>query len=170
MATRVRAPEPQEALTPVAYRALQPHDLAGVTALERRIFSTPWDETAFGTFLRPGPAFARVAVAGDAIVGYALGWCAPPEAELMNLAVDERWRNRGIGSALLAWTLEACAGRGAREVYLEVRLSNWPAQRLYERHGFEPYGRRRNYYANPREDALVLRARVAPLPPRQPRD
>jgi ribosomal-protein-alanine N-acetyltransferase len=127
-------------------------------ALERRAFSTPWDASAFRVFLRPGATFSRAAIAGGRVVGYALGWCAPPQAELMNLAVDEAWRGRSIGSVLLAWALETCGRRGARELFLEVRVSNEVAQRLYRRHGFELRGRRRDYYANPREDALVYRA------------
>jgi ribosomal-protein-alanine N-acetyltransferase len=155
------SPETLEAPPPISYRGLLPRDIESLTALERGTFSTPWDPSAFRAFLRPGPAFARVALAGDEVVGYALGWCAPPEAELMNLAVDAGRRGRGIGSALLAWVLETCGRRGARELFLEVRLSNEAAQRLYRRHGFQVCGRRRNYYANPREDALVLRAALA---------
>lgn len=152
----------------VALRAFMAGDLGAVTTLERRVFSTPWETDAFRAFLRPGPAFARVAVANGEIVGYALGWCAPPEAELMNLAVDPRCRGRAIGSRLVRWVLVACAGRGAREIFLEVRVSNEAAQRLYLRHGFEVCGRRRDYYADPREDALVYRARVAAGPPAEP--
>jgi ribosomal-protein-alanine N-acetyltransferase len=144
----------------IAFRALQARDLAAVLALEKRAFSTPWDESAFRSFLGPGSAFSLVALAGDDVLGYALGWCDPPEAELMNLAVDPARRGRGVGSALLERVLAACARRGARELFLEVRVSNAAARRLYARHGFETVGRRRGYYASPREDALVYRARL----------
>ncbi len=169
MATRqVPSPEAMDAAgrppSAVTFRPLRLRDLDHVLALERRTFSTPWDAGAFRAFLRPGAAFSLVAVAGETIMGYALGWCEPPEAELMNLAVDAAWRRRGTGWALLDRSLEICARRGARELFLEVRVSNAAAQRLYLRHGFEACGRRRDYYANPREDALVYRARLGASP------
>ena len=144
----------------IAFRALQAGDLDAVLDLERRAFSTPWDESAFRSFLGPGAGFSLVALAGDDLVGYALGWCDPPDAELMNLAVDTTRRRHGVGSALLERVLATCTRRGARELFLEVRISNAAARRLYARHGFETIGRRRGYYASPREDALVYRARL----------
>ena len=145
----------------IDFRPLEPRDLDAVLAIEGRAFSTPWDAAAFRAFLRPGAAYSLVAVTGDAVLGYALGWCDPPDAELMNLAVASARRGRGVGSALLERVLATCAGRGARELFLEVRVSNVAAQRLYAKHGFEAIGRRRGYYTRPREDALIYRARLA---------
>lgn len=138
----------------------EPH-LDQVLAIERRLFRTPWEAESFRAFLQGGPALSRVALAGERVAGYALGWCVPPEAELMNLAVDTPWQGRSVGSHLLKWVLAECRRRGAEELFLEVRPSNERARQLYERHGFESWGRRRGYYRNPREDALVLRARLA---------
>lgn len=159
-----------------AFRELAATDLEALIAIERRLFQTPWDEAAFRAFLGGGLAFSQVAVArpghagNDAsghrgavegvVAGYALGWCVGREAELANLAVDTLWQRRSLGSALLAWTLATCARRGAADLFLEVRASNLAAQRLYRAHGFELHARRRGYYANPREDALVMRARL----------
>jgi ribosomal-protein-alanine N-acetyltransferase len=167
VATRHLHPEQQGGRAPdlpreTILRELRHEDLEPALEIERRVFSNPWGAAAFRSFLRPGPSFSRVAVVEDRLAGYALGWCAGGQAELMNLAVDPRWRRVSIGSSLLRWTLETCASRGASEIFLEVRVSNAAAQRLYRRHGFEPCGRRRHYYTNPREDAVVLRA---PLPP-----
>ena len=145
---------------PPTLRPFQERDLPAVLAIERQVFSNPWSEEAFRPFLEDGSAFSQVALVGRELAGYTLGWCVAPEAELSNLAVDPRWQRRSVGCVLLRWTLETCARRGASEVFLEVRASNGPAQRLYRRHGFEELGRRRNYYGNPREDALVYRARI----------
>lgn len=149
-----------------AFRELRAGDLEAVGALERRIFPNPWEPEAFEEFLSADSAFSRVALADGVVVGYALGWCAGGEAELMNLAVAPGWRRRSLGGELLAWAMRRCARRGARRIFLEVRASNDAARRLYERHGFRLAGRRRGYYANPREDALVLVADLRPAPPR----
>lgn len=106
--------------------------------------------------------FSRVALVGGEVVGYVVGWCAAGEAELMNLAVAPGWRRRSLGAELLDWAMRRCGRLGARRMFLEVRASNEKARRLYERHGFRQAGRRRGYYANPREDALVLAADLAP--------
>jgi ribosomal-protein-alanine acetyltransferase len=90
------------------------------------------------------------------VAGFLVARHAADECEIMNLAVAPRGRRRGTGSRLLAAALEAARERGARRVFLEVRASNLTAQRFYARHGFESAGRRRDYYAAPREDALVL--------------
>jgi ribosomal-protein-alanine N-acetyltransferase len=144
-----------------AFRELRRTDLDALAGLERRIFPNPWAPGAFEAFLGDASAFSRVALAGGRVVGYALGWCAAGEAELMNLAVAPGWRRRSLGRDLLAWAMGHCARRGARRMFLEVRASNETAKRLYERCGFQPAGRRRAYYANPREDALVLVAELA---------
>ncbi|MFN2432202.1 MAG: ribosomal protein S18-alanine N-acetyltransferase [Gemmatimonadota bacterium] len=153
------AAEPS-ALHGIEFRELRAGDVPQLVAIERGVFATPWDSQAFDAFLGRGPWFSRVALAGREVVGYALGWCAAGEAELMNLAVAPSHRRRALGADLLRWTLGTCAARGARSVSLEVRASNAAAQRLYRRHGFEAVGRRRGYYQNPREDALLFRARL----------
>lgn len=142
----------------VEFRPLRGGDLQDVLAIERRLFSNPWDESAFRIFLRDGPSFSRVALIAGEPAGYALGWCGRGEAELMNLAVDSRRQGLGIGSLLIAWALAECARRRADEMFLEVRASNERARHLYELHGFRQCGRRRGYYSNPSEDALILRA------------
>jgi ribosomal-protein-alanine N-acetyltransferase len=71
-------------------------------------------------------------------------------------AVDPRWRRRGIGERLLLGLLDIAVARRAREATLEVRLSNMPARRLYEKYGFRPVGIRPRYYSDNGEDALIM--------------
>lgn len=78
------------------------------------------------------------------------------QAEVLNLAVVPEKRRRGLATALLAEVLRLLSAAGARKVWLEVRESNQAAIAFYRRHGFEPLGRRRDYYQAPREDALIL--------------
>jgi ribosomal-protein-alanine acetyltransferase len=78
------------------------------------------------------------------------------EAEILNLAVSAGWRRRGIGRRLMQTALEAAIAGGVRRVFLEVRESNAGARSFYARLEFAEAGRRRNYYRDPMEDALLL--------------
>ena len=97
----------------------------------------------------------------EALVGAALLEVLVPESELQSLAVLPAKRRHGLGGALLKSALTAARKRGATEMFLEVRSSNQAAIRLYERAGFTPLSVRRGYYSQPREDALVMRKRLA---------
>jgi ribosomal-protein-alanine N-acetyltransferase len=78
------------------------------------------------------------------------------EAHVTTFAVDPRWRRRGVGEQLLLALLDLAVARRAREATLEVRLSNMPARRLYEKYGFKPVGIRPRYYSDNGEDALIM--------------
>jgi [ribosomal protein S18]-alanine N-acetyltransferase len=81
---------------------------------------------------------------------------AAGEAEILNLAVGADWRRRGIGRGLMGAALAEAISRGAGRAFLEVRESNAGARAFYSRLGFAEQGRRRNYYRDPAEDALLL--------------
>jgi ribosomal-protein-alanine N-acetyltransferase len=102
-----------------------------------------------------------VAVEDGRLVGYLLARQAADEAEILNLGVAPAARRRGIGRALVREGLAALAGRGASQVFLEVRASNAAARALYAEFGFGEVGRRREYYRRPVEDAIVLRAAIS---------
>ncbi|HEY8104782.1 MAG TPA: ribosomal protein S18-alanine N-acetyltransferase, partial [Gemmatimonadales bacterium] len=91
------------------------------------------------------------------VVGYLIAREAAGTGEILNLAVDPPRRRAGIARALLDAGLTVLRQRAVEEVFLEVRVSNAAAQALYHGAGFEEVGRRRAYYRNPVEDALVLR-------------
>lgn len=143
---------------PWRIRPAGPTDATAIAALERRCFSDPWSERSFREALDASSTFVLVAEdAGDAIAGYFVGHVAAGSAEVLNLAVAPEARRRGLGRELLEAGLLELAGRGAEEVFLEVRESNLAAQALYRSYGFREVGRRRDYYTRPRESALVLR-------------
>lgn len=98
-----------------------------------------------------------VAEADARIGGYVVALDAADEGEILNLAVAETGRRRGLGRALVQAIVDALAARGVREVYLEVRESNAAARALYAAFGFKDVGRRKGYYRRPVEDAIVLR-------------
>lgn len=91
------------------------------------------------------------------IIGYVVAREAAGTGEILNLAVAPSHRRAGVARALLEAGLAALKRRQVDEVFLEVRVSNEAAQSLYRDAGFLPVGRRRSYYRNPVEDALVLR-------------
>src|SRR5664280_74287 len=97
-----------------------------------------------------------VAVIGAAIVGYGGIWLMVDEAHVTTFAVHPQYRRRRIGERLLIALLDLALARGAREATLEVRLSNLPARRLYEKYGFRPVGIRPRYYSDDHEDALIM--------------
>ncbi len=99
--------------------------------------------------------------AAAVIAGYLVLQVIGADAEIQSLAVDLRWRRRGLGNTLLEDTLALAAGRGLERIFLEVRSGNLAAQQFYLRRGFEIFGRRSRYYHSPVEDALLMRRPVA---------
>ena len=132
-------------------------DLPAVHAIERASFSVPWPDDAYRHELTTNRlASYVVARTDDAIVGFAGLWVMVDEAHVTTFAVDPRWRRRGVGERLLLTLLDIAMARKAREATLEVRLSNMPARRLYEKYGFRPVGIRPRYYSDNGEDALIM--------------
>ncbi len=139
-------------------RGMSSDDIPEVAAIERATFSEPWSGKGFADSLALEYNLFLVAQAPDgSIAGYCGLYLAVDEAEITNVAVRETDRQRGIGDALLAALLREAEQRGTRRIYLEVRVSNDAAIRLYKKHGFAPYGIRRGFYRWPDEDALVMR-------------
>jgi [ribosomal protein S18]-alanine N-acetyltransferase len=132
-------------------------DLEAVHAIERASFLVPWPEDAYrNELLTNRLASYLVARAGDEIVGFGGLWVMVDEAHITTFAVDPRWRRRGVGEWMLLALLDVAVARQAREATLEVRLSNMPARRLYEKYGFRPVGIRPRYYSDNGEDALIM--------------
>ena len=90
------------------------------------------------------------------VVGFLTSYRVDSEAELWNIAVAPAHRRRGVARALLEEAFQRLSGAGARRLYLEVRESNLPALKLYQSLDFARLARRKDYYQNPKEDALVL--------------
>jgi ribosomal-protein-alanine N-acetyltransferase len=138
-------------------RALAADDVDAVAAIERAIYPNPWRRDDFAELVDAPGALAWVAEdTSVGIVGYAVAWIAADEAELANLAVAAGWQRQGIGARLVDVACRTAHRRGARTMWLDVRVSNAAARSLYSRRGFRVVGVRRGYYARPREDALVM--------------
>lgn len=134
-------------------------DINEVMEIEEACFNVPWSKRMFLAELNGNPFsymyVARIAER-DEIVGYVCFWLVFEELHLMNLAVHPRWRREGIGQELLRWAIANGWDAGARRATLEVRSSNEAARELYEKIGFKARSIRRNYYNNPKEDAVIM--------------
>jgi ribosomal-protein-alanine N-acetyltransferase len=132
-------------------------DLPAVHEIEREAFSTPWPAHAYRHELENNRlAHYIVARSGDEIVGFAGMWLLVDEAHVTTFATRRAWRRRGIGERLLLALLDLAVARGAHEATLEVRPSNTPARRLYQKYGFRVVGVRPRYYSDNNEDALIM--------------
>ena len=131
--------------------------VAGIADLERECFSLPWSEASIRSELSNELSLWLAAVEDGRVLGYVGSQTVLGESDMMNLAVDPAFRRRGIARALVCALIEELGKMGSRCLTLEVRASNESAQALYAQLGFESVGRRKNYYLNPREDALILR-------------
>jgi len=131
--------------------------LSQVAALEKLCFpADPWSRALFRAALDGSGAAILLAEGADGeVLGYVVLSAVLDEGNLDNIAVHPDCRRQGVADALLAALTGFCRGRLA-VLTLEVRASNAPAIALYEKHGFIPVGRRKNYYAAPREDAILM--------------
>jgi len=145
-------------------RRMRLADVPRVMEIEVECFTMPWSEATFRGLLRRTDADLYVAEVSGSVVGYTAFWSVVDQGELGNVSVTAQWRGRGIGHRLVETILDRAAERGVREVYLEVRVSNTGAQKLYHSYGFDRVGRRRNYYLDPVEDALVMRKTLDVVP------
>ena len=137
-------------------------DLDDVLAIERLSFLTPWSRGAFRYELCQNRV-ARCSVArwGGRLVGYLCLWEIGHEIHVTNLATHPDIRRRGVARALLGAVLDDARERRVTLVFLEVRPTNAEALGLYERFGFRVIGRRKGYYFDTGEDALVMEARLS---------
>lgn len=139
-------------------RISDPVDLDAVAALEADTFTNPWTRDMLERELRQSDV-ARVYVVrlpGYRVAAFCACWLVYDELHINTIAVDAHLRRQGLATALMTHLLAEAAAQGARRTFLEVRRSNLPAQRLYERLGFTVSAVRRHYYSQPEEDALVL--------------
>jgi [ribosomal protein S18]-alanine N-acetyltransferase len=139
-------------------RMMTDHELDQIVAIEQASFSNPWTREMYVRELQnPDVSFLYVLRMTNAgIVAFCSFWLVLDELHINNLAVRGDFRGRGAGTALLEHVIQAGADRGADRATLEVRRSNAPARRLYERLGFAVAATRPNYYVSPPEDALIL--------------
>ncbi|MDH7489052.1 MAG: ribosomal protein S18-alanine N-acetyltransferase [Anaerolineae bacterium] len=166
-------------ILPYVLQPMRVQDIPEVLEIERVCFSMPWsahayryeiEENTLSWYVVARPTHRRaerrllgkilnLRSAGQPrtpIIGYGGFWMMVDEAHISTLAVAPPYRRRGVGELLLLTMIEEAERRGAAAVTLEVRVSNLPAQRLYEKYGFTVQGRRVRYYSDNGEDAYIM--------------
>ena len=134
--------------------------VAAVAALEKLCFRDPWSENSIASELKNPLALWLVAVEDGVLCGYIGSQSVMGESDMMNVAVHPEHRRKGVGERLVLALCDALRHENT-SLTLEVRATNAPAISLYEKLGFAQVGLRRNYYRNPKEDALILRKELA---------
>ena len=145
---------------------MRPDDLDEVLVIERASFSMPWSRGAFLYEMQQNRvARCWVMRENDRVVAYLCLWEIADELHVTNVAVHPAARRRGLARTLLRGVLDDSRGRGFRTVALEVRPSNEHALALYDSMGFRVVGRRRGYYYDTGEDALVMETELQAAQP-----
>jgi ribosomal-protein-alanine N-acetyltransferase len=140
------------------FAPLTPQRLSAVMVIEREAYEHPWTRGNFLDSLNSGYQ-AQILCAGDTVLGYFVAMKGVDEVHLLNLTVAPRQQGEGWGRLLLDALALWARAQGAQWLWLEVRVSNARAQRIYERHGYRRVGERKNYYPatqGKREDAVVM--------------
>lgn len=141
----------------IVFRPMEVRDIPGVQVLERHCFTMPWSRGIFHNELTKNDnAYYVVAELDNEIIGYAGVWIILDEGHITNIAVHPKYQRRGIGRTLMETITAYAAQRGAVRMTLEVRVSNYVAQDLYKKLGYQICGVRKGYYQDTREDAYIM--------------
>lgn len=141
----------------IEIRKMEACDVSQIAELEKICFQDPWSEKSIASELNNRLSCWLVATDTSRVVGYVGSQTVLDGSDMMNIAVDPEFRRMGIAEKLICELVALLQTRNSRCLILEVRASNLPAITLYEKLGFTEIGCRRNYYRNPREDALIMR-------------
>ena len=138
------------------FRAMTTDDAEAVAAIEEKSFAMPWKREDFWYEAKNELATYIVGEFDGNIVAYAGAWVSFNQAEVMSVAVAPELRGQGVGTILFGELIKAVKARGATAITLEVRPSNTAAIKLYKSFGLRSVGRRKGYYLDNGEDALIM--------------
>ena len=140
------------------FRKMVPEDADAVARVEAACFPVPWSRESFWREASNEHTSYILAVDTETneIIGYAGCWILGDEAQITNVAILPEYRGCGAGTQLMAASIAAACARGATAMTLEVRPSNAPALALYHHFGFAEVGRRKGYYSDNGEDAIIM--------------
>ncbi|MDA8089715.1 MAG: ribosomal protein S18-alanine N-acetyltransferase [Nitrospiraceae bacterium] len=131
-----------------------------VLAIEKRSYSTPWSANSFKNEIYNPYSIALAAMMDGTVVGYILANYRFHEGHILNVTVHPDHMRKGIGTHLMKLVMEMLRQRQCTVAYLEVRASNQAARRIYGKLGFHEAGRRKAYYIEPFEDAVLMTAEL----------
>ena len=131
-----------------------------ILEIENLSFQTPWTISSFSAELDKRVSQLWALTAEKTLLGYICFWMFNDEIQLVNIAVHPQKRGNGLGQQLLSNLIEMSSSKGIRNIWLEVRPSNFIARSLYQKMGFLEIGRRPKYYSDSNEDAIIMNLEV----------
>ena len=137
----------------ISFRIFDVQDIDDVLAIERLTYKTPWNKVKFNHSLNNPNTLAYLIFQYNQVLGYSIALCASKTVDLLNICIHPDYQHQGLGAKLFAYQLQAS---DAKEVFIEVRVSNHSALLFYKKLGFEVIDRRKKYYSDG-EDAIILR-------------
>ena len=140
----------------LTFRRMTQDDADVIAEIEAKSFAMPWSREAFWREAQNELATYIVGELDGRIIAYAGAWVSFNQAEVMSVAVEPEFRGQGFGTILFGELIKAVKARGAESITLEVRPSNTVAIKLYESFGLRSVGRRKGYYIDNGEDALIM--------------
>ncbi len=141
----------------IELRLAEERDVPQLAEIDEICFALPWSQESFHQEICENPrAIYVVACRGDRILAYAGVWVILDEGHITNVAVRPEDRGNGLGEAVVCRLLQSGEKSGINSFTLEVRVSNLPAKKLYEKMGFVSAGIRKGYYADNGEDAEIM--------------
>lgn len=144
-------------LEQIDFLPLKEENLEELLKIERVSFPTPWSKQAFLSEINQNSlAYYCICLYHDQIIGYGGMWIIIDEAHVTNVAVHPDFRGQKVGEAIMMHLMGMALIKGAYRMTLEVRPSNFSAQKLYQRIGFKAVGRRKGYYTDTKEDAIIM--------------
>ena len=144
-------------MSPIKIEEMVESDLEEILAIEKKSFADPWSRRLFReTLAYPHSVNFVLRGPDNAVLGYINFYIIAEEAHMLNLAIHPDWRKKGFAARLLAYSLDHLRYRNAPHVFLEVREGNRDAIELYSSFGFQAIGKRKRYYVETNEDALVM--------------
>jgi [ribosomal protein S18]-alanine N-acetyltransferase len=132
-------------------------DIPRIVEIERSSYADPWKENLFTGALGADGKYLFVDEQRKELAGYVVFEPVLDEGHITNLAVDKKYRGRGIATGLLNKVLDLAEELNVKSIFLEVKESNEAAKKLYSKFGFKQIARRKSYYSAVNEDALILR-------------
>lgn len=138
------------------FRNMTEQDVVQIAELEKKVFSDAWTSTGIYETFCQNQAFVGVAECEGEVVGYCIIYYVMEEGEIARIAVDEKLRRQGVGRGLLDSVCQCCKMKNITRLLLDVRESNKSARRFYEQYGFVLDGIRKNFYDQPKEDAVLM--------------
>lgn len=144
----------------IKIRKMQKEDIEGVLEVEKESFKTPWTRRLFFDELENPRTVYYVCCSEDEILGYGGMWHVVDEGQITNIAVKKNSRKKGIGSKILEEIINWSKEHDIKVIELEVRQGNFGALELYKKYGFRAVGKRKGYYKEPLEDAVLMDLRL----------